>query len=80
MVAVRGGDYAAPSGLDTNQALRHIRKPCCDPASRDLLAQNNRPIFTQTDQMQRVLACAIPMVRATTATVFRDMAMCSSCF
>ena len=57
MVTVRGGDYAAPSGLDTNQALRHIPKPCCDPASRDLLVQNNRPIVTQTDQMQRVLAC-----------------------
>jgi hypothetical protein len=45
------------AGLNTNQALRHIRKPCCDPAARDLLAQNNRPIVIQTDQMQDVLAC-----------------------
>ncbi len=45
------------AGLDTNQALRHIRKPLCNPTARDLFAQNNRSFVIQANQMQRVLAC-----------------------
>jgi uncharacterized sporulation protein YeaH/YhbH (DUF444 family) len=43
-------------------------------------SQNNRPFVIQTDQTQRVLACVDANGAATTTSVFRDMAMCSSCF
>jgi hypothetical protein len=45
------------AGLDANQALRHIHKPCCDPAARELLAQSDRTLLIQANQMERVLAC-----------------------
>jgi hypothetical protein len=44
-------------GLDSDQAFRHIRKPCCDPAASEFLAQNDRSLVIQANQMQRVLAC-----------------------
>ena len=43
------------AGLDANQAPRHVRKPCCDPAARELLAQNNRTLLIKANQMERLL-------------------------
>jgi hypothetical protein len=45
------------AGLDANQAPRHVREPCCDPAARELLAQNDRTLLIQANQMERVLTC-----------------------
>ena len=42
-------------GLDTNQALRHVRKPSCNPAAKDLLPQYNRTLHP--GQSNAVLTC-----------------------
>jgi hypothetical protein len=68
------------ASLDTDQALRHIRKPCCNPAARELLAQNDRSLSSRPIKCSVFLPVSMPMVRATTASVFRDMVICSSCF
>jgi hypothetical protein len=45
------------ASLDADQALRHIRKSCCDPAARELFAQNDCTILIEANQMEGVLAC-----------------------
>jgi hypothetical protein len=68
------------TSFDADQAGRHIREPGPDSTATQLLTQNNSALVVQADQMQRVLPVSMPMVLATTASIFWDMAASSSCF
>jgi hypothetical protein len=67
------------AGRDANQALRHIHKPCCDPAARELLAQNDRTLLIQANQIERVLTCIDANRVGNYSAVLQGIAVCSSC-
>ena len=66
--------------LDPDQARRCIRKPPANPPASKLLTQDDRPPLIQADQVQRVLTRIDTNSPDRDASVFCNMAACSSCF